>query len=405
MMYQLNLLDDEVFREQPDTNETTDDLDDVSLQVISQTALASTDWTTETIVNQMNKGNILLNPTLQRRDAWEASRKSKFIESLLVGLPVPQLVLAESRLRKGSYIVIDGKQRLLSLRQFTASDHDTVYKQLRLTDLDIRKDLIGKTFEDIKKDLNLFKDVSTFENQPIRTVVIRNWRDENLLYRIFLRLNTGSIPLSPQELRQALHPGQFVDFADTKSAESPSLQEILKTRKPDSRMRDTELFVRYYAFRNFLPFYSGNLKNFLDYTCQKLNEQWREREEEILQQANDFEAAYQTTREIFGPQNVFRKWIGHSYQRRFSRAIFDIMIFSFSQMPNQEYLLNKREDVELTFKDLCVQDNRFLAAIEQTTKSLEATCNRLAIWAEALNQRVGTDLYVPTIVDNRIVIV
>ncbi|MGN6930399.1 DUF262 domain-containing protein, partial [Neisseria sp. P0015.S010] len=77
------------------------------------------DWTTETIIRQIEKGNIILNPDFQRRDAWNKKKKSQFIESLILGLPIPQIVLAESKDQKGKYIVLDGKQRLLSLRQFT----------------------------------------------------------------------------------------------------------------------------------------------------------------------------------------------------------------------------------------------------------------------------------------------
>ena len=72
-----------------------------------------TDWTTETINRQLLKGNIDLFPKFQRRDAWSNRDKSKFIESLILGLPIPQIILAEKSGAKGKYIVIDGKQRLI----------------------------------------------------------------------------------------------------------------------------------------------------------------------------------------------------------------------------------------------------------------------------------------------------
>src|SRR5690606_38118167 len=81
-----------------------------------------TDWTTETIVNQLKKGNIDLNPKFQRRNAWSQINKSRFIESLILGLPIPQIILAEKKDLKGSYIVIDGKQRLLTIRSFFADE-------------------------------------------------------------------------------------------------------------------------------------------------------------------------------------------------------------------------------------------------------------------------------------------
>ena len=68
--------------------------------------------------------------------------------------------------------------------------------------MDIRKKLNKKSYEDLSQDIELSDDFSSFENQPIRTVVIKNWMSEDFLYLVFLRLNTGSVPLSTQELRQ-----------------------------------------------------------------------------------------------------------------------------------------------------------------------------------------------------------
>jgi hypothetical protein len=235
-----NFLQDD-FIEDMEQNESEDDLGDLSKDVMSQAVVTGTDWTTETILNQINKGNIILNPKFQRRDAWTQKRKSKFIESLFLGLPIPQLVLAERHDVRGKFIVLDGKQRLLSMRQFAAEKDDPQYKQLKLSGLEVRKDLNGKTLTDLLDDLDFYNDVSAFENQPVRTVMIKNWPNESFLYHVFLRLNTGSVSLSPQELRQALHPGPFVEFVDKGSRESLVLRDILNSKKPDFRMRDAEL--------------------------------------------------------------------------------------------------------------------------------------------------------------------
>src|SRR5271156_1022170 len=103
-----------------DAGEGESDLEKGKLDLISKTVWTASDWTTETILRQIEKGNIQLNPQYQRREVWKAERKSKFIESLIIGLPIPQIVLAEDQTRRNSYIVIDGKQRLLTLSQFAA---------------------------------------------------------------------------------------------------------------------------------------------------------------------------------------------------------------------------------------------------------------------------------------------
>jgi len=153
----------------------------------------------------------------------------------------------------------------LSVRQFSSMLDDTSFPQLRLKGLTLRPDLINKSLTELANDPQFYDDLTSFENQPIRTVVIRNWPNESFLYNVFLRLNTGSVPLSTQELRQALHPGVFVDYADETSADSPALRDLLKIKKPDFRMRDVELLVRYFAFKNFLGLYNGDLKGSLTF--------------------------------------------------------------------------------------------------------------------------------------------
>lgn len=390
------------FFEDENQSENDEDIGDVDQNDFSAAVVSANDWTTETLINQINKGNIQLNPDFQRRDAWDKKRKSKFIESLILGMPIPQVVLAESKDRRGSYIVLDGKQRLLSLRQFAAEAGDAVFEQLKLTGLDIRSDLKGKSLNNLREELALFDDLSAFENQPIRTVVIKNWPNENFLYHVFLRLNTGSVPLSTQELRQALHPGEFVRFIDRMSGQSVALREILKLKKPDFRMRDTELLLRYFAFENYLDLYSGTLKVFLDVTCKKLNDDWDGMQPVIETQLNSFEEAHTVIKNVFN-KNRYKKWAGQNYESRFNRAIFDIMILSFNKAEVRQASVGREQDIENAFKDLCANNREFLSSIESTTKSLGATLARLSIWFQSLNNILGLNLHVPQMINNRIV--
>lgn len=378
--------------------ENEDDIGGLDQNLFSNAVVSGNDWTAETIISQINKGNIQLNPDFQRRDAWDKIRKSRFIESLILGLPVPQIVLAESKKQRGAYIVLDGKQRLLSIRQFAATTEDEIYEQLKLSKLDIRTDLNGKCLESLRKDLILLDDLSAFENQPIRTVVIKNWPNEDFLFHVFLRLNTGSVPLSPQELRQALHPGKFVSFLDKFSSESNALQEILKLKKPDFRMRDAELLLRYYAFKNFINNYAGTLKNFLDECCKHFNETWDSEQEKIEEQLNSFELAHQAIKSVFN-KNCYRKWTGSTYENRFNRSIFDILILAFSEKTTRELCRGREQEVENAFKSLCTEDRDFITSLETTTKSIRATDKRISTWNNKLNEVLGTNLIVPNLVN------
>ncbi|MBF7010616.1 DUF262 domain-containing protein [Novosphingobium resinovorum] len=360
--------------------EGLDDVGGVSTITVHQSVVSGTDWTAETIISQIDKGNIQLNPRFQRRDAWESSRKSQFVESLILGLPIPQLVLAESPAKRGSYIVIDGKQRLLSIRQFAAKANDPTFNQLKLSGLTIRDDLKGETLETLRNDPTRGDDVAAFENQPIRTVVIKNWGSENFLYQVFLRLNTGSVPLSTQELRQALHPGEFLEFIDEESVKSAGLKRVLKLKKPDFRMRDAELLTRWYAFQHFAPLYSGDLKTFLDNACAALNKLWTGNESQIRAELLEFEASIDACYNIFG-DHAFRKWTSGNYERLFNRAIFDVMTYYFAVPHVRAAAEASPALVVQAFQDLCDNDEDFRASIERTTKSMGATSKRFDAWA------------------------
>ncbi|MFT5721399.1 MAG: hypothetical protein ACI9W6_001713 [Motiliproteus sp.] len=289
-----------------DQMENEDDLDGLDFGSAEDLVISNSDWTVDTVISQVKKGNIFLDPNFQRRDAWTNQRKSKFIESLFLGIPIPQLVLSELPSQKGRYIVLDGKQRLITLMQFASNEPDK-YGSLRIGKLEIRKDLSGKT---LSKMLDSGIDLDVFENQPIRTAVIKNCKNENFLYHIFLRLNTGSLPLSTQELRQALNAGTVTQYLDDKSAESDCMKQIFNTTKPDFRMRDAELLLRYFSFRFRIKKYKGNLKIFMDESLKEFDENWVFYKDKLDSAFVDLEKSHSLAVKVFG-DDVYQKWNGN----------------------------------------------------------------------------------------------
>ena len=363
----------------------------------TEAVVTSTDWTTETILSQLRRGNIELSPRFQRREAWTNNRKSAFIESLFLGLPVPQLVLAERPDQRGSYIVIDGKQRLLSIRRFGVELSCEEFDPLKLVGLKVRSDLNGQTWARLKDHPDFQGDKIAYENQTIRTVVVRNWSEEAFLYLVFHRLNTGSVPLSPQELRQALHPGPFTDFVEQYSSDSQSIRKALNLRKPDFRMRDVELLIRFFAFAESIDSYNGNLKEFLDNTSEHFNKSWDSRQLEVEQIANRCDQAIDITFRVFG-NDAFRRWQApNGYGRRFNRAVFDIMTYYFSHDQTGELAVSKKDDVKAAFSELSKNDEQFTEALQTTTKSVQATFNRLGKWGHKLQAVLGCPLEIPEI--------
>lgn len=355
-----------------------------------------TDWTAETIVSQIKKGRIELNPKFQRREAWDDKRKSAFIESLICGFPIPQIILAEGKTKNDPYIVIDGKQRLLSLRRFFSNDDDKDFKPLKLKGLTVLPELNNKTYLEINNNPQIGCLVSQVENQPIRTIIIRNWTNEEFLYTVFLRLNTGSLPLSTQELRQALHPGEFLDFCDEYSTQNERIHRILNISKADYRMRDIELIVRFFAFRYFINEYQGNLKLFLDNSVNTLNQQWHDRSNEFIEVANELDNSIDLINDIFGA-NSFKKYKNGTFDSRFNRAIFDIMVFYFQNEDIRNLASQKKQDVYESFISLSEEDPLFVSSFEASTKNINQTSYRFKKWGEKLEEVLGIDIHLPNI--------
>lgn len=395
-----------IFFEEDETQESQSDSyvhDNSELAEIKKIVVAATDWTTATIRDQILRENIQLNPRFQRRDGWDITRKSRFIESLILGLPIPQIILAAQR-ERGKFIVLDGKHRLLTILQFYG-DSATPNNAFALKKLEFITDMNGKSYEDLRSNIFLKKELDALDNQTIRIIVLRNVNNENLLYKIFMRLNVQSSFLSTQELRQALHPGDFINFLDDHSIKSESLKKIFKSPNPDFRMRDVELLLRYLGFHFFIAEYRGNLKVFLDMTCQKMNEDWKQKHNDIQNAVDKFEKAVQTTINIFGEKNFARMWLEdkNTYKINLNIAILDVMVFYFSDEIIRGYAEEQPRNIEDAFKQLCSSNIEFRESVKNRTTNIRETYNRLRLWGETLLQVLDVELKLPELIDNHIV--
>lgn len=364
--------------------------EEIDYHKFSSAVVFSADWTTETLVSQLERSNIGLNPRFQRRDAWDKDRKSRFVESLVLGLPIPQIVLAEDQRSKGKYLVLDGKQRLLTLLQFWGKGQG-LKNAFALSGLTIRKDLVGKDYAALQSDPELADDLRTLQNQPIRTVVIRNWPNQNFLHVLFLRLNTGSVRLSPQELRQALYPGPFSDYVDDRAANSEPLQKLLGLSEPDYRMRDVELLARHIAFIFFLNDYKGRMKSFLDMTFDRLNTGWAEEKDNVEANVQNFERAIGAMLNIFETKSkVARK----PNSKMFNKAIFDGLTFYLRDGKIRDAAVANAGAVRDNY-DLLFKDKKFLDAIERDTASTTSTAYRLERMGKAFATATGLEISTP----------
>lgn len=197
----------------------------------------------ELLVRRLQRGEILI-PAFQRSYVWTQPQASRFVESLLLGLPVPGVFLAHDSLT-GKQLVIDGQQRLKSLLffydgAFNPRPGDKTRRVFAL--VDVQKRFEGCTYQQLDQ-----RDRIRLDTAILHTTIIRQTAppdDDTSLFHIFERLNSGGQRLTPQEIRAAIYHGPFLRFI----AELNDFQpwRTLFGRK-HSRLKDQELLLRFFA--------------------------------------------------------------------------------------------------------------------------------------------------------------
>lgn len=239
----------------------------------------------------MDQDLIELNPGYQRRRVWrDNKKKSLLIESLMLRIPIPAFYFYENE--DGKYQVIDGQQRLTTIREF-------VNGEFRLTGLEY----LGKDYNKRR-----FKDLDTKYVQRIyRTQIAVNILDarspKNVIFDIFRRVNTGGVNLNPQEMRNAICKQEVRDFL-IKSTKNENYLLATRGRVKDDRMDSQELVLRFYAFykaydyeKNVLHYDYPNIAAMLDDAIEELNKMQPSMREELYKK---FDLAMRRTYEAFG---------------------------------------------------------------------------------------------------------
>jgi len=233
------------------------------------------------------KSGVLVIPGFQRNYVWDIKRASKLIESLIIGLPVPQIFLHEAA--RNRFNVIDGQQRLMSiyyfmkqrfprdearakLRRVFAEHGDIPERVLRDPDYftDFRLNLPEKVHNSPNRLHGLaFEDLG--DNQPafllrtVRNIIIRQNapRDDSAIYEIFSRLNSGGMNITPQEMRLSLYHSDFYSMLMRVNYE-PEWRRLLNSPEPELRLKDMELLLRMFAMLVNAEGYSPSMSKFLN---------------------------------------------------------------------------------------------------------------------------------------------
>ena len=246
-----------------DIEATTEEFEDDELEPVQYDIVTSpTDFTLEGL-NAKWKAKAIVMPQFQRKLAWNIKQSSKLIESFLLGLPVPPVYLF---LERGKHLVVDGQQRLKSVAYFYEGfwGEETNGKRpvFRLTGLNKKSPFFNKTLAQIKEDDEA--SYNKFNDTVLRAFVIRQIepKDDTSIYHVFARLNTGSVKLTSQELRNCIYHGAFNDLL-IKLNGLKEWRLIVGKKDEDRRRRDTELILRFFALHFRADKYARPLTDFL----------------------------------------------------------------------------------------------------------------------------------------------
>lgn len=245
------------------------------------------DFNTQTLINFIDKG-VFAVPGFQRNYVWDIGRASRLIESVVLGLPVPQVFLYEEA--RNRFLVIDGQQRLMSLyffskKRFPRKEIRPELRQVidqnsgRMPDSLLEDDKFFQRFNlylpsslpNERSPLHglnhstLGEKADTFDLRTIRSIVIKQLspKGDGSIFEIFNRLNTGGVNLRPQEMRSSIYHSEFFSALHRLNA-LPEWRAVLGVPYPDIRMKDSEVLLRSLAMLVNGDSYKPSMVKFLN---------------------------------------------------------------------------------------------------------------------------------------------
>lgn len=184
----------------------------------------------------IDRGMLDLMPAFQRKEVWDNRRKSLLIESLMLRIPIPAFYFDEDNNSKKT--VIDGLQRLSAVNSYMNGEFTLTGLQY------LQEECGGRLFDELQQ-----KYQTRIEDAQLTVNILDSRSPKNVKFDIFRRVNTGGIPLNPQEIRNVMASDSTRHFL-LLMAKSPEFLEATKKRVNDIRMDAQELCLRFIAFYN-----------------------------------------------------------------------------------------------------------------------------------------------------------
>mgnify|MGYP000932520384 CR=1 FL=1 len=320
------------------------------------------DYPVEALVSRMNKGDFHL-PDFQRAYVWNLPQASRFIESLLLGLPIPSIFLFREESNK--HLVIDGQQRLKTLQYF----RNGTFKEKTFRLVEVSEPWNDKCYTDLPDD-----DRRRFDDALLHAIIFRQEfpeQDRSSIYEVFERLNSGGIKLSPQEIRICVSDGPFVKLIRTLN-NNPDWRAIFG--KQHIRGKDEELILRFLSLKFANNKYERPMKQFLDKFLSTHRNLPSDSEEKF---SAAFEQSIAIARKAFGTK-AFRP------EKILNAAVFDSVMLGLSAA------LEAKPDRDLgkirAAYEALLQNRDYVAAYSVSTADENQLKNRTVLATRAFSE-------------------
>lgn len=307
------------------------------------------------LIDQLENDEVDLQPDFQRvTDVWDNVKKSRLIESILLGLPLPSFYFSEDPVSQ-KLSIIDGLQRICAIRDFVLEKENP----LKLEGLQFLKNFDGFTFSQLARP-----EVKRIKSLKITMNTLRKGTPLDVKYIIFQRVNTAGVPLTPQEMRHALNQGPAAIFIK-ELADMESFKKATNYSVESKRMQDRDFVNRFIAFFIGYQDYMGDLDMFLNDKMGELNKMTSEQRDNIRV---SFDKAMKCCYEIF-KNDAFRKKYSVTDKRKpISKSVYDTLSVNIAWLSDEEQLmLLKNAEAFKTGMIRLFNDERFNFSISTGT--------------------------------------
>ncbi len=338
--------------------------------------------------SQLQDGDLDLQPDYQRKFVATPKIASKLIESVIMDVPIPVIYLAEEQ--DESFSVIDGQQRLTSFISFINGkfpNGDT----FKLTGLKVFKELNRKPFSELEKKIQ-----KKIRNTTLHTIVIKKESNEDVKFEIFERLNTGSIKLNEDEIRNTVYRGEYIKLL-SELEENTTFHELIQKDNYKKRMIYRGMILRFFALseKSYIN-YKPSMKQF----CNKeLRDNQNLSPDKAKEYTEKFNNCVDMVKIVFG-NTAFRRYIpsedsneqGKWTNTRINMALYDIQMCGFVNYSKNEVFRNA-DFIRESMLDLMTNNSEFQKSILIETSNKEVMKKRFKIWLETLENIIGNSEY------------